>query len=194
MKRAILPILCGSAIALTWAGYFDFSHRSDLAYPPVQAQESERNGPMTLEHLEDILSGAVESGAVENLEGANGQWGFQYDGVPMVLITSQEYDRMRLIAPIIKLEDLTDEQRQNMLIANFHTALDARYAIGTLGGEPAVVAAFLHPLSSLEDDHFRSALSQVGESAKTFGTTYSSGGILLRPNGRPQAPSGNLEI
>ena len=133
---------------------------------------------MTTDRLGEILSETVET-----LEGEAGQWQFEHNDVSMVVVTSDEYDRMRLVAPIASLSSLTNEQRDKMLFANFHTTLDARYAIGTLGGQPAVVSVFVHPLSSLSDDHFRSALDQVSQAALTFGTTYSSGELLLSPGG-----------
>ena len=139
--------------------------------------------------------GAILSETVEMLEGQAGQWQFEHNGASMVLVTSDEHDRMRLVAPITSLSSLTNEQRDKMLFANFHTTLDARYAIGTLGGQPAVVSVFIHPLSSLSEDHFRSALEQVSQAALTFGTTYSSGELLLSPGGPANpTPEGGDEV
>ena len=64
-----------------------------------------------------------------------------------------------------------------MLVANFHNALDARYAVSNGN----VFAAFLHPLSSLEENDLRSALRQVSQLVANFGTTYSSGGLQFAP-------------
>ncbi|MBW2687239.1 MAG: hypothetical protein JRE19_15185 [Deltaproteobacteria bacterium] len=59
--------------------------------------------------------------------------------------------------------------------ANFHSALDARYAIS---GE-WLYSIYLHPLESLSDGELRSAVSQVVMLVKTYGTTYSSAGIVF---------------
>lgn len=63
---------------------------------------------------------------------------------------------------------------ERLLQANYHSALDPRYAVED--GE--LVAAFLHPLSTLSEDQFYSALQQVTEMAWTFGTSYSSSEII----------------
>ena len=124
--------------------------------------------PSTVEALETILKEKATD--LEKLN--NQQWVFQYDGVPMVLMTSPQFDRMRLIAPIIEATELTESELQAMLQANFHSALDARYALS----KGVIFAVYLHPLSSLAETDFRSALIQTSQLVKNFGTTYSSGG------------------
>ena len=52
---------------------------------------------------------------------------------------------MRLIAPVAKRESLQATHLEILLRANFHTTLDARYALSN----GIVYAAFLHPLSTL---------------------------------------------
>ncbi|MEM7595784.1 MAG: hypothetical protein AAF383_30500, partial [Cyanobacteria bacterium P01_A01_bin.83] len=66
-----------------------------------------------------------------------------------------------------------------MMVANFHTALDARYAISN----GVVVTTFIHPLSSLQERDLLSALNQVSSLAETFGTSYTSGEVLFVPGG-----------
>ena len=124
--------------------------------------------PMTVEALESILRENAT-----NLEKRNNQqWVFEYNGVPLLLMAHTEFDRMRLISPIIEDTEITAGERQAMLQANFHTALDARYAISN----GVVFAVYLHPLSSLHENDFRAALIQVSQLVKNFGSTYSSGG------------------
>ena len=111
----------------------------------------------------------------------------------MVTLVDEAANRMRIVTPIIATENLTSEQIQNMLVANFHTTLDGRYAV-TNG---MVVATFVHPLSSLQEHDLKSALRQVAKLAENFGSTYSSGELLLRPGGQSQQQNrqeGNLEI
>lgn len=125
-------------------------------------------GSTTVEQLEAILRKEATDVQVEQ-----GQLSFKYEGQTMLILTSPSHDRMRIIAPIKKATEITPEQRDNMLLANFHTALDGRYAISN----GIVFSTFLHPLSTLQERDFRSALSQVNQLVQNFGTTYSSGAL-----------------
>ncbi len=140
-------------------------------------QSSSRN--MTISRLEQIVR---EKGV--NVRSGNGQLQFEYEGVTMAILSSQERDRMRIIAPITQKENLSAQEYENMLIANFHTTLDGRYAISN----NLVFATFVHPLSSLHEDDLRSALFQVSQLYKNFGSSYSSGGLLFSPGASPQNP------
>lgn len=188
MNRTTAFLWGGLAIAtaaLTSTHFFAPLPPQHLAHAQAQltpelTELSESPQLMTTEQL-----GLILADVADNVDGQAGQWQFELNGVSMVLITNDDHDRMRLVAPIIPLSRLTNEQREKMLFANFHTTLDARYAIGTFGGQPAVVSMFVHPLSSLMEEDFQSALEQVSRSAQTFGTTYSSGELLLSPNGTP---------
>lgn len=137
---------------------------------PLQAAEKTSRHTMTLKQLEAIV---VEE--ARELRGGNGQWQFVLDEIPMALLTDIEHDPTRIIAPIIQENKVTSKERKKMLEANFHTALDTRYA--TTHG--IVYAAYIHPLSPLHEDQIRSALHQVAQLAKTFGTTYSSGALVF---------------
>ncbi|MEM9188955.1 MAG: hypothetical protein AAGF12_07250 [Myxococcota bacterium] len=102
-------------------------------------------------------------------------WEAVVDGVQVAMVTDTRADRMRIVAPVAAEADLTDELRRIILEANFHSALDARYA--TSGG--ILYAAYIHPLSPLEEAQFRSALHQVASLKLTFGTTYSSSDLVF---------------
>ena len=123
---------------------------------------------VTLKNLKTILEEATT-----NLKGVNGRWTFSFEDVSMALVADEEHDRMRIVAPVVEIEHLQTMHYKKMLEANFHTALDTRYAIS----DGIVYAAFIHPLSPLRDTQFASALMQVANLAKTFGTTYSSGAL-----------------
>ena len=99
---------------------------------------------------------------------------FEYEDVRIACISDAVHDRMRLIVPIVKVETLEAVQLQILLVANFHTTLDARYAVS----EEIVYAAFLHPLSTLTPEQLDSALRQVAALARNFGSTYSSDELL----------------
>ena len=100
-------------------------------------------------------------------------WQFQVEGIFLMCIYDTAYDRMRIISPIIETDKMTIAQQYSMLQANFHSALDARYAIS----EGVVYSAFVHPLSSLRGTDFESAIMQVAVLGATFGTEYTSGAL-----------------
>lgn len=79
-----------------------------------------------------------------------------------------------------------------ILVANFHTALDARYAVAN----GAVVSVFVHPLSSLQEADLRSGLCQVATLANNFGTSHSSGALGFGDEGEPRkvSPAGEASL
>jgi hypothetical protein len=126
--------------------------------------------PMTQEKMENILR-AVGSEA----RGVPGLLEFKIKEVMLVCISDPEHDRMRIIAQIRPVSDLTSEQVAAILEANFHSALDARYATS----QGVLYAAFIHPLSSLTEQELRSAAVQVASLTLTFGSSYSSGNLVF---------------
>ncbi|MEM9153002.1 MAG: type III secretion system chaperone [Cyanobacteria bacterium P01_F01_bin.3] len=138
----------------------------------AQAQTSQQSEAMTLAQLGAILN---EEGG--NFQGSNGQWQVTVNDRSLIVLADAGSDRMRIFTPVVPAAELSPTQIQSVLLANFHTALDARYALS----DNALVAVFVHPLSSLDDDDLRSALSQVSTLANNFGTTYSSGALDFGP-------------
>jgi len=125
---------------------------------------------MTLEELDRIVR--VEATGVRRERTA---WEMTYQGIDLVLLTDPTHDRMRIVAGVIAEQDMNDEQRAAVMAANFHTALDARYATS----RGVLYATFIHPLSSLNERDLRSAIRQVATLAATFGTQYSSGELVF---------------
>ena len=82
-------------------------------------------------------------------------------------------DRMRILSPVSKAADIPADLLKRLMQANFDTALDARYAIA----RDVVWATYIHPLSTLHDRQFISAIGQTVNLALTFGTTFSSGAM-----------------
>ncbi len=107
-------------------------------------------------------------------EGRGGVVEFVHDGLFMACISDTLFDRMRLIAPIVEEDQVTEKQKRAVLAANFHTALDARYATS----DGVLYAAFIHPLSPLTEEELASAIRQVAALARNFGTTYSSDELI----------------
>ncbi len=99
---------------------------------------------------------------------------FQYEGVAIASVSDATHDRMRLITPIVKLGTFEQAHLEVLLIANFHTTLDARYAVS----EGVIYGAFLHPLSTLTRAQLESAIRQVSALSRNFGSSYSSGELI----------------
>lgn len=111
----------------------------------------------------------------DELDGEDGRWQMRVGEVPLACMTDLHFDRMRIIAPIIELDEVSVDMRDQCLEANFHTALDARYATS----DGVLYAAFIHPLSPLDEDQVESAVRQVASLVETFGTTFSSGELVF---------------
>jgi hypothetical protein len=110
------------------------------------------------------------------LQGQLGSWVVTFDTIRAQIITDENADRMRVIVPIVKVDDVEQGELLRLMQANFDSALDARYSIAN----GVIWSAFIHPLSSLSDEEFISGLAQAMTAATTFGSTYSSGALIFR--------------
>jgi hypothetical protein len=137
---------------------------------------------VTADELERVLREAAD-----DMEGEDGRWQLRLHEVALACMVDVRFDRMRIIAPIAELEEVNDEVRDACLDANFHTALDARYATS----DGVLYAAFIHPLSSLDAELALSALGQVANLVETFGTTFSSGSLIFGTPPRGQGGAMN---
>ncbi|TYA75031.1 hypothetical protein FUA24_12625 [Seonamhaeicola marinus] len=120
---------------------------------------------MTNEKLQEIYT-EVSDSIVGNL----GSWQFYIKKVPIVCITDSTHNRMRIISPIADSETLNNELIRACLVANFHTALDVKYAVS----EGVLWSVFIHPLKELSEHQVKDAVSQVYQANLNFGTTFSS--------------------
>lgn len=139
---------------------------------PLSAQETTPEivpePAMTLERLDAILR------ALDPDTQSDGPiWQLTINEVQILIVTDATADRMRAMTPIAKAGDLTPEDLNRVLQANFDTALDARYAIA----REILWSAFIHPLSPLEKDQLISGLGQVVNLAQSYGTLYSGGAL-----------------
>ena len=131
---------------------------------------------MTVSHMVKILSDfADEATAVPN------SIFLVYEGVELVCVYDERHNRMRIISAIAPLGDITEGQFLKAMEANFHSALDARYAVK----DGILYSAFLHPIHSLEEKQLQAALYQVATLAKTFGSSYTSGILNFGGLGQP---------
>lgn len=111
----------------------------------------------------------------DSLTGDLGRWEFKVGEVLMLALTDESHDRMRIISPVRHVDDVSPEEIFACMEANFHSALDVKYALA----DDIIWVAFIHPLSSLQDDQFIDALAQVHSAALTYGTTYTSTDLVF---------------
>ena len=97
---------------------------------------------------------------------------FRVGETQLVGVSDAAADRMRFLAAIKPLGEASSGELLASLYANFHTVLDARYAVSN----GIVFAAFLHPLSPLTPEQVVSAMRQVAAAKESFGGAFSSGG------------------
>jgi hypothetical protein len=140
-----------------------------------QAEQAESLAPaMTQEELSALVR-LVDPAATGSASTLN----FTYEGVQMGCISDMTHGRMRIVAPIVPVSALTAIHVASILEANYHSALDARYA--TSNG--VLYAAFIHPLPPLTAPQLASAIRQVASLVQTFGSTYSSGELVFGEQG-----------
>ena len=132
----------------------------------VQAQN------MTNDKLEKIIYVIADS-----LRGDTGNWQFMIKDRILVCITDEKNNRMRIMSPIIEQKKLAYVDMLKLMEANFHTALDVKYAIS----DDLLWSVFIHPLKELSKEELLSAINQVYAAAITYGTTYNSTGLTF-PN------------
>ena len=163
MSRRLLFIL-GLALALYVAACSP-ADRNVIATAFADEHEA-----MTAEHLGELIL-RVDEEAV--LDGSS--WFFSVEGLATTVVYDIAADRMRIVIPIVKAEDVDSETMLRLMQANFDTALDARYAMAN----GMVWGTFIHPLSTLSDEEFLVGLAQTANVVLTFGSTFSSGMFMF---------------
>ncbi len=127
--------------------------------------------PMTMERLGAIITRLDDK--VEKPR--NGFWRFTVTGATVIVVGDETFDRLRILVGIQSAKDLTQDQLMQIAESNYDTALDARYAIS----QEILWSMYAHPLKSLGDRQFISAIGQTVNLAISYGDGYSSGGILF---------------
>ncbi len=156
MKHILIAVLMMFAVQLAGA------EEPTQQEPARQAMNNQR-----LQTILDRIAGEVG--------GRPGFWEFTVHGYKVSVITDERANRMRIIVPIVKAEDIGSEQMKRMMQANFDSALDARYSIA----RGVLWSAFIHPLSELSERQFIDGLAQTVNLAGTFGDSYSSGALIF---------------
>lgn len=127
---------------------------------------------MNNEELQKILTKQADS--IQD-NSRLGYWQFFKEDVVMICVTDTKANRMRIISPVTKIDELNKELLLNSLTANFHTALDVKYAIS----DNILWSVFIHPLKELSKHQVEDAISQVYYANLTFGYTYSSTNLVF---------------
>ncbi len=125
----------------------------------------------------------------DTLDGIVGNWKFIYKEIPMLCITDETNNRMRIIAPITESNHLDKDLLLDSMTANFHSALDVKYAISN----GILWSAYIHPLKELTNEQVENALSQVYYAAKTFGTTFSSTELIFGGRNSNEEPKEEIK-
>jgi hypothetical protein len=142
---------------------------NEEAAPDTPDENTE--APPTIQAASALL--AIVATIDEDMQFTGNGATFTIDDTVVTLVFDINADRMRLFSQIGASDGLSGPQLRRLMQANFDTALDARYAIA----QGQLWATFIHPLTSLAQDDFVSALAQTVTLVKTYGTTYSSGGM-----------------
>ena len=137
---------------------------SSLLATIVNAQE------MNNEKLETILKVVSDS-----IVGQKGAWQFKINERIFMCVTDENHNRMRIMSPILKQNELKQEDLTRSLEANFHTALDVKYALSN----EILWSVYIHPLKELSELQVKDAVSQVYFAALTYGTTFSSTDLVF---------------
>lgn len=138
-----------------------------LALGYLDAQE------MTARHLKALIEQSSDT-----LAQNGNSIRFIYKERPLVCIYDENANRMRIISPIVERSAIDEEQLLNAMVANFHSALDVKYALS----DEIIWSVFIHPLKELSDHQVEDAIYQVYNAAITFGSTYSSTGLVFPGN------------
>jgi hypothetical protein len=132
---------------------------------------------------QSILSQNMDNATLENIfttisdtiQGKSGRWQFMIKDVMFVCLTDTANNRMRIISPITETNQLDEDTKTLLLLANFHTALDVKYAIS----DDVLWSVFIHPLKELTKDQVEDAVSQVYYANITFGTSFTSTNLMF---------------
>ena len=120
---------------------------------------------MTNEKLSTIYTTVSDS-----IQGNSGAWQFFIKNIPLMSITDTNHNRMRIMSPIADSNSLNDALIKAALVANFHTALDVKYAVS----DGVLWSVFIHPLKELSEEQVKDAVSQVYYAHVNFGSTFAS--------------------
>ena len=125
----------------------------------------------------EILMGIIQQEAdTVSIQGNTAR--FLFNDAVLICIYDESANRMRIISPIVEREKLGEEELLNALVANFHSALDVKYALS----DEIIWSVYAHPLKELSEAQVVDAIQQVYAAAITFGESYSSTNLVFPGN------------
>jgi len=125
----------------------------------------------------DLLIETIKQEA-DTIKVENNTIEFEFNDALLICIHDENANRMRIIAPIVRKEQLDEEEILNALVANFHSVLDVKYALS----DEILWSVFAHPLKQLSEAQVIDAIQQVYAAAITFGDSYSSTNLVFPGN------------
>ena len=128
--------------------------------------------------------GTLITSVTDSMETRGNSYRFVYKDAFVFTIYDESANRMRIISPIVQREEIGEEELLNALVANFHSALDVKYALS----DEIIWSVFIHPLRELSDHQVLDAIDQVYRANVTFGTTYSSTDLVFPGNTEREEP------
>jgi len=142
----------------------------------VSAQSMDNKG------IEKVIISMTDS-----IAGSPGQWSFKVGDMWMMCITDAKHNRMRIITPIIDIDEMNDGELEKCMEANYHSALDVKYCIA----DGILWSAFIHPLKELSNGQIEDAIKQVYTASATFGTIYTSTNLVFPERKQPGVQKGD---
>ncbi len=128
---------------------------------------------MTPERLLEIITQEADT-----VQTTGNSYQFLLNDAMLICVFDENANRMRIITPVVKLEEIGEEELLNALVANFHSALDVKYALS----DEIVWSLYTHPLKELSEPQVVDAIQQVYAAALTFGSSYSSTNLVFPGN------------
>lgn len=128
---------------------------------------------MTSEKLMEIIKAEADTLSIQGNSAR-----FLFNDAVLICIYDESANRMRIISPIVEREKLGEEELLNALVANFHSALDVKYALS----DEIIWSVYAHPLKELSEAQVVDAIQQVYAAAITFGESYSSTNLVFPGN------------
>ncbi|MFK7747859.1 MAG: hypothetical protein AB8B65_05690 [Kordia sp.] len=125
---------------------------------------------LSAQNMNNTKLGEILTKHADTIQRQTGNWRFAINDKLFVCLTDEKNNRMRIMSPITEVSNVDETILKNCLTANFHTALDVKYAIS----DAIIWSVFIHPLKELSDAQVIDAISQVYNANYTFGTIYSS--------------------
>jgi len=109
------------------------------------------------------------------ITGSLGNWEFVINDIHFICLSDEMHNRMRIISPIRNHNTMDQKDIRRCLEANFHSVLDAKYAIS----DDVLWAVFMHPLQELSTSQVEDAVQQVYTAVMTYGSTYCSSNLYF---------------